>query len=92
MGPVSRSQLQPHGIEMSFNGAKCDPVFLGHLFRGIAEAPERRLAGSYHASQLSAAARRSSLASRGYAGIQFEKPLYGPVAEHLQKAFSAIGS
>lgn len=31
-------------------------------------------------------------ASRGYAGIQFEMPLYGPVAEHLQKAFSAIGT
>lgn len=31
-------------------------------------------------------------AGRGYAGIHFEKPLYGPVAEHLQKTFAAIGS
>ncbi len=29
--------------------------------------------------------------SGGFAGIQFDKPLYGPVAEHLQKAFSSIG-
>jgi hypothetical protein len=26
--------------------------------------------------------------SRGYAGIQFDKPLYGPVAEHLQAIWS----
>jgi hypothetical protein len=28
-------------------------------------------------------------ASRGYAGIKFDKPLYGPVAEHLQRAWSS---
>jgi hypothetical protein len=26
--------------------------------------------------------------SRGYAGIEFDKPLYGPVAEHLQRMFA----
>jgi hypothetical protein len=25
--------------------------------------------------------------SQGFAGIEFEKPLYGPVAEHLQRSF-----
>ena len=25
----------------------------------------------------------------GYAGIEFERPLYGPVAEHLQRGFSS---
>ena len=29
-------------------------------------------------------------ASRGYAGIQFETPLYGPVAEQLQRAFASL--
>jgi len=27
--------------------------------------------------------------SGGFAGIEFDKPLYGPVADHLIKAFSA---
>ena len=30
--------------------------------------------------------------ARGYAGIEFDSPLYGPVAEHLQKTFAALGS
>jgi len=25
----------------------------------------------------------------GFAGIQFDRPLYGPVAEHLQRAFNS---
>lgn len=28
--------------------------------------------------------------SRGYAGIQFDRPLYGAVAAHLQRAFASI--
>lgn len=27
--------------------------------------------------------------SRGFAGIAFDSPLYGPVAEHLQRRFGA---
>lgn len=27
--------------------------------------------------------------SRGFAGIAFDSPLYGPVAEHLQRQFNA---
>lgn len=28
-------------------------------------------------------------ASRGYAGIEFDKPLYGAVADHLQRSWSS---
>ena len=30
--------------------------------------------------------------ARGYAGIAFDRPRYGPVAEHLQATFAALGS
>lgn len=28
----------------------------------------------------------------GFAGIEFDSPLYGPVADHLQKTFAALGA
>jgi hypothetical protein len=29
-------------------------------------------------------------AGRGYAGVEFDKPLYGPVAEHLHRMWSSM--